>query len=161
MNSLNEALNLSNQRPIALRVTERVNGRATSLQSGSGDSRNKRILLVEDNELNRDVLRRRLTTKGFDVRAAADGLQALADAQTFSPDVILMDLGLPEIDGWECMRRLKGNGATRAIPIFVLTAHALVGDRERALAAGCDAFDTKPIDFTRLLEKLQELLRQH
>ena len=96
--------------------------------------------------------------QGYDVRSAADGLQGLSLADTFNPDLILMDLGLPEIDGWECLRRLRANDATRAIPIIVLTAHALVGDRDRALAAGCDDFDTKPIDFARLLIKMQHLL---
>jgi CheY-like chemotaxis protein len=122
------------------------------------DGRQVRVLVVEDNELNRDALQRRLRSTGFDVRAAADGLQGLADARAFHPDLILMDLGLPEIDGWECMRRLRADDFTRTIPIFVLTAHALVGDRERALAAGCDEFDTKPLDFGRLLIKMREVL---
>jgi CheY-like chemotaxis protein len=165
--SLSAALNLSRRRPIAAGVPESVNVRSDGEQ-GSGNAQaaalsggaRKRILVVEDNELNRDVLQRRLTAKGFEVRAAADGLQGLSDARSFSPDLILMDLGLPEIDGWECMRRLRADDTTRAIPIFVLTAHALVGDRERALAAGCDEFDTKPIDFARLLLKMQELLHR-
>lgn len=118
------------------------------------------ILIVEDHELNRDALRRRLTTRGFDVHTAADGPQGLAMAEALRPDLILMDLGLPEIDGWECIRRLRGNPATAQIAIIVLTAHALAGDRERALSVGCDEFDTKPIDTTRLLTKIQQLLQR-
>ena len=117
----------------------------------------KRILLVEDNELNREALSRRLLRRGFDVVVAVDGLSALALAGTVQPDVILLDLGMPEIDGWECARRLKQDPATAAIPIIALTAHAMLGDRERALEAGCDEFDTKPIDFEQLLEKMDRL----
>jgi len=117
----------------------------------------KRILLVEDNELNREALSRRLVRRGFDVVVAVDGLSALALAGTAQPDVILLDLGMPEIDGWECARRLKQDPATAAIPIIALTAHAMLGDRERALDAGCDEFDTKPIDFEQLLEKMDRL----
>jgi two-component system, cell cycle response regulator DivK len=123
-----------------------------------GRLRAYRILVFEDHDLNREVLQRRLMRKGYDVRSAADGLEGLSMAETFGPDLILMDLGLPEVDGWECLRRLRANSATRAIPIIVLTAHAFVGDRDRALAAGCDDFDTKPIDFARLLIKMQHLL---
>jgi CheY-like chemotaxis protein len=118
----------------------------------------KRILIVEDNEMNRDVLSRRLARRGYEVMMAADGMNGLALAQTHTPDLILMDLGLPEVDGWECARQLKADVVTRDIPIIALTAHAMVGDRERALAAGCDEFDTKPIDFTGLLSKLDRLL---
>src|SRR5436305_11671094 len=107
----------------------------------------KRILIVEDNELNRDVLSRRLVLRGYDVIVAVDGRQGLLLAERQQPDLILMDLGLPEIDGWECVRRLRANVATQSTPIVALTAHAMLGDRERALAAGCDEFDTKPIDF--------------
>ncbi len=120
----------------------------------------KRILIVEDNEVNRDVLSRRLTRHGFEVATAHDGVQGLASARSGAPDLILMDLGLPEIDGWECARRLKADARTRHIPIIALTAHAMLGEREKALAAGCDDFDTKPIDFAALLQKIQQLLTQ-
>lgn len=120
----------------------------------------KRILIVEDNELNRDVLSRRLTRRGYDVIAAPDGVQGLARAATDAPDLILMDMGLPEIDGWECARRLKAGEATRHIPIIALTAHAMVGERQRALDAGCDEFDIKPIDFAGLVDKIERLLLQ-
>jgi two-component system cell cycle response regulator DivK len=118
-----------------------------------------RVLIVEDNEMNRDVLSRRLARRGFNVLLAADGSHGLAIAQTHDPDLILMDLGLPEPDGWECARRLKADAATRAIPIIALSAHAMVGDRQKALDAGCDEFDTKPIDFVRLLDKMGRLLK--
>jgi CheY-like chemotaxis protein len=120
----------------------------------------KRILIVEDNDLNRDVLSRRLATRGYDVVQAADGHECLALAGHRQPDLILMDLGMPEVDGWECTRRLKSDPATSAIPIIALTAHAMRGDREKALAAGCDEFDTKPIDFSGLLKKMEHLLQQ-
>jgi CheY-like chemotaxis protein len=118
----------------------------------------KRILIVEDNEMNRDVLSRRLTRRGYDVLLAPDGPKGLAMARAHGPDLILMDLGLPEIDGWECARRLKADGATRGIPIIALSAHAMVGDRQKALDAGCDDFDTKPIDFAGLLTRMDRLL---
>ncbi len=116
--------------------------------------------MVEDHDLNREVLQRRLERKGFDVVAAADGPQALALAVSARPDVILMDLGLPVIDGWECIRRLRAQTSTQTVPIIVLTAHAMTGDREKALAAGCDDFDTKPIEFARLLTKIEHLLER-
>jgi CheY-like chemotaxis protein len=118
----------------------------------------KRILIVEDNEMNRDVLSRRLARRGYDVLLALDGPHGLAMAAMHGPDLILMDLGLPEIDGWECARRLKADDSTRHIPIIALTAHAMVGDRQKALDAGCDEFDTKPIDFVGLLNKMDRLL---
>jgi CheY-like chemotaxis protein len=118
----------------------------------------KRILIVEDNELNRDVLSRRLLRRGFQVLLAADGLDALTIAHDAEPDLILLDLGMPTIDGWECARRLKKDRATWTIPIIALTAHAMLGDREKALNAGCDDFDTKPIDFDGLLEKMNRLM---
>ncbi len=120
----------------------------------------KRILIVEDNDLNRDVLSRRLMARGYDVLQAADGHECLTLAGHGQPDLILMDLGMPEVDGWECTRRLKSDPATSAIPIIALTAHAMRGDREKALAAGCDEFDTKPIDFGGLLKKMEHLLQQ-
>jgi two-component system cell cycle response regulator DivK len=118
----------------------------------------KRILIVEDNELNRDALSRRLMRRGYEVLLAADGVSGLTLANTHDPDLILMDLGLPEIDGWECTRRLKADAATARIPVVALSAHAMVGDRETALRAGCDEFDTKPIAFTSLLNKIDRLL---
>ena len=118
----------------------------------------KRILIVEDNDMNRDVLTRRLERHGFVVLQATNGLTGLEAARTEQPDLILMDLGMPEIDGWECTRRLKAESGTRPIPIIALSAHAMSGDRQRALEAGCDEFDTKPLDFQALLEKMGRLL---
>ena len=118
----------------------------------------KQILIVEDNELNRDVLSRRLARRGFDVLTALDGPQGIEIAQRHAPNLILLDLGLPQIDGWECARRLKADAATERIPIIALSAHAMVGDRQRALQAGCNDFDTKPIDFDGLLKKMERLL---
>ena len=118
----------------------------------------KRILIVEDNEMNRDVLSRRLRRQGYDVLVATAGLDGLRLAYEARPDLILMDLGMPDIDGWECARRLKAEAVTSAIPIIALTAHAMLGDRQKALDAGCDDFDTKPIDFSGLLEKMSRLL---
>ncbi|MBI3524186.1 MAG: response regulator [Betaproteobacteria bacterium] len=117
-----------------------------------------KILLVEDNELNRDMLSRRLERRGFELLIAVDGAEALACAVREMPNLILMDMSLPVIDGWEATRRLKSDAATRAIPIIALTAHAMAGDRESCMEAGCDEFETKPIEFDRLLEKMQVLL---
>ena len=114
-----------------------------------------KLLLVEDNEVNRDMLSRRLIRHGFE---AIDGAQGLAMAQSIAPDLVLMDMSLPVIDGWEATRRLKASADTRQIPVIALTAHAMGGDRERCLAAGCDEYDTKPIEFSRLLAKIQALL---
>jgi CheY-like chemotaxis protein len=116
------------------------------------------ILVVEDNEPSRDVLGRRLERRGYRVIAATDGQQAVSVAHAAKPDLILMDLGLPIIDGWEATRLLKGDAATRHIPIIVLSAHAMTNDRELALAAGGDEFDTKPVRFQQLLEKIESLL---
>lgn len=118
----------------------------------------RRILIVEDNEMNRDALSRRLARRGYEVVLATDGREGLAMARERQPHLILMDLGLPEIDGWECTRRLKADASTRPIPVIALSAHAMVGERERALEAGCDEFDTKPIDLASLLEKIEALL---
>ncbi len=118
----------------------------------------RKILLVEDNEMNRDMLSRRLERRNFEVRIAVDGAQALAEAATFAPDLILMDMSLPVIDGWEATRRLKGDPATAVIPIIALTAHAMVSDRDAALAAGCDDYESKPVDLARLLGKIEALL---
>lgn len=117
-----------------------------------------RILIVEDNEMNRDMLSRRLERRGHDVSVAVDGHDGLEKARRESPELILMDMGLPELDGWEVTRQLKADTDTQAIPIIALTAHAMSGDREKALAAGCDDYDTKPIDLPRLLGKIDALL---
>jgi CheY-like chemotaxis protein len=119
-----------------------------------------KILLVEDNEMNRDMLSRRLLRRGYEVVLALDGGQGLALAQAQTPDVILMDMSLPVVDGWEATRRLKAAEATRRIPVIALTAHAMAGDRDKALEAGCDDYDTKPIELPRLLEKIETLLRK-
>ncbi len=116
------------------------------------------ILLVEDNELNRDMLSRRLIRRGFEVLLAVDGAQALQIAAQSLPALILMDMSLPGVDGWEATRRLKSNPSTATIPVIALTAHAMASDRESALAAGCDDFDTKPIEFDRLLAKIAALI---
>lgn len=118
----------------------------------------KRILLVEDNEMNRDMLSRRLQRRGFEVFMAFDGEAGIESAESLSPDLILMDMSLPKIDGWEATRRLKANAATQSIPVLALTAHAMEGEREKALAAGCNDYDTKPIELDRLLKKMELLL---
>ena len=117
-----------------------------------------KILLVEDNEMNRDMLSRRLQKRGYEVVLAVDGSEGVARAQSEAPALILMDMSLPVLDGWEATGQIKAAPATRAIPIIALTAHAMAGDREKALAAGADDFDTKPIDLDRLLGKIEALL---
>jgi CheY-like chemotaxis protein len=117
-----------------------------------------KLLLVEDNEENRDGLSRHLRRKGFEVLVAADGHQGVEAARAGAPDLILMDMSLPVLDGWEATRRLKAAPETRHIPVIALTAHAMAGDREKALQAGCDEYDTKPVEFARLLGKIQALL---
>jgi CheY-like chemotaxis protein len=117
-----------------------------------------KILLVEDNDFNRDMLSRRLMRKGYAVVCALDGLEAVNVVASERPDLILMDLRLPELDGWEATRRMKSAPETQSIPIIALTAHAMEGDREQALAAGCDDYDSKPIDFKRLVGKIEALL---
>jgi len=119
-----------------------------------------KILVVEDNEMNRDMLSRRLKRRGFEVIAAADGRRGISDAETWLPDLIVMDLDIPEIDGVEATRILKSSRATAEIPILVLTAHALVSDREKAFDAGCDDFATKPVEFEQLMLKINGLLTQ-
>ncbi len=118
-----------------------------------------KILVVEDNELNRDMLTRRLERRGYETLIAADGAQGLELARRSRPNLILMDMSLPVLDGWEATRRLKSSPETSAIPIVALTAHAMSGDRERALEAGCDEYDTKPVEFPRLVLKIETLLK--
>jgi two-component system, cell cycle response regulator DivK len=117
-----------------------------------------KILLIEDNELNRDMLSRRLARKGFEVAVAADGRQGVAMAQDGIFDLILMDMSLPELDGWEATRQLRADARNRTTPIIALTAHAMPGDRENAIEAGCDDYDSKPVEFPRLLGKIKALL---
>ena len=117
-----------------------------------------RILLVEDNEMNRDMLCRRLERRGFDMLVAVDGKQGCEMALREQPDLVLMDLSLPVMDGWEAVRRIKADADGAKIPVIALTAHALAADRDSALAAGCDDFDTKPVEFQRLLGKMESLL---
>ena len=117
-----------------------------------------RILLVEDNEMNRDMLSRRLARRGHEILVAVDGAEGVARASAELPDLILMDMSLPVLDGWEATRRIKADPATARIPVIALTAHAMAGDREQALAAGCDDYDTKPIELDRLVEKIAALI---
>jgi CheY-like chemotaxis protein len=119
-----------------------------------------RILLVEDNEMNRDMLSRRLIRSGYEVVLAVDGAQGVALAESEAPDVVLMDMSLPVLDGWEATRRLKSDPKTRVLPVIALTAHAMAGDEEKARQAGCDDFDTKPVEYTRLLSKIEGLLQK-
>ncbi|KAA0697244.1 response regulator [Neorhizobium sp. P12A] len=116
-----------------------------------------KILLVEDNEMNRDMLSRRLEKRGYEVVSATDGLAGVEAAVTAKPDLVLMDMSLPVIDGWEATKRIKENPATSAIPVIALTAHAMSGDREKAMEAGCDDYDTKPIELPGLLDKIARL----
>src|SRR3977135_1380538 len=125
---------------------------------GLGETRMPKILLVEDNEMNRDMLSRRLQRRGYSVVTAEDGEKGLSLARSEAPDLILMDISLPVMSGWEVTRLLKADESTRHIPIIALTAHAWVTDREKAIAAGCDDYDTKPVEFGRLSEKMETLL---
>ena len=118
----------------------------------------KKVLLVEDNEMNRDMLSRRLIRRGFEVVFAVNGQQGVDLAESEKPDIILMDMSLPVMDGWEATRRVKANDATRGVPVIGLTAHAMNGDRERAIEAGCDDYDTKPVELDRLIGKMERLL---
>jgi CheY-like chemotaxis protein len=117
-----------------------------------------KILIVEDNEMNRDMLSRRLIRRGYEIVMAVDGEEGITAAKAEAPDLILMDMSLPVVDGWEATRRLKADAGTQRIPVIGLTAHAMAGDREKAIAAGCDDYDTKPIELPRLLEKVEALL---
>ncbi|MCH8225121.1 MAG: response regulator [Chloroflexi bacterium] len=117
-----------------------------------------KVLVVEDNEMNRDMLSRRLERRGYEVITAVDGEDGVNKAQSESPDMILMDMDLPVLDGWAATRQLKASPETKSIPVIALTAHAMAGDREKAMDAGCDDYDTKPVEFSRLLEKMEKLL---
>ena len=117
-----------------------------------------KILIIEDNEMNRDMLSRRLARRGYDIVMAVDGAQGVAAAAAERPDLILMDMSLPVLDGWEATRQLKAEAGTRPIPVIGLTAHAMTGDRDKALAAGCDDYDTKPVELPRLIGKIEALL---
>jgi two-component system, cell cycle response regulator DivK len=119
-----------------------------------------KILLVEDNEMNQDMLSRRLQRRGYEVLIAGDGEKGVELARAERPDLVLMDMSLPVLDGWEASRQIKSSPETNSIPIIALTAHAMAGDREKALDAGCDDYDTKPIELPRLLEKIEVLLRR-
>ena len=119
-----------------------------------------RLLVVDDNEMNRDMLSRRLAKRGYDVAIAIDGEQGVAMARSEAPALILMDMSLPGLDGWEATRQIKAMPETHGIPVIALTAHAMSGDREKAIAAGCDDFDTKPVDLERLLGKIEALLKR-
>jgi len=119
-----------------------------------------RILLVEDNEMNRDMLSRRLARRGYEVVIAVDGEEGVARARSDCPDLVLMDMSLPVVDGWEATRRIKSDPASRGIPVIALTAHAMAGDEEKARGVGCDDFDTKPVELPRLLSKLEALVRK-
>ena len=117
-----------------------------------------KVLLVEDNEMNRDMLSRRLIRRGFQVVIAVDGQEGVDLARSERPDIILMDMSLPAIDGWEATRRVKADNATRSVPVIGLTAHAMAGDREKAIEAGCDDYETKPVELDRLISKIERLL---
>ncbi|HET7376749.1 MAG TPA: response regulator [Anaerolineae bacterium] len=119
-----------------------------------------KILLVEDNELNRDMLSRRLQRKGFEVVVALDGQQGVDMTRSEQPDLVLMDLSLPILDGWDATRSIKSDAETKHVPVIAITAHAMAGDKERAFEAGCDDYDTKPVDLTRLLVKIDALLQR-
>jgi two-component system cell cycle response regulator DivK len=119
-----------------------------------------KILLVEDNEMNRDMLSRRLEKRGYSVVIAVDGGEGVAKAKSELPDLILMDMSLPVLDGWEATQQVKADAATKGIPVIALTAHAMESDRQKALEAGCDDFDTKPVELARLLTKIEELLKK-
>jgi CheY-like chemotaxis protein len=118
----------------------------------------KKLLLVEDNELNRDMLSRRLARRGYEIVLANDGQAGIDEASRHLPDLIIMDMSLPILDGWESTRRIKLHPQTQTIPVLALTAHAMAGERERAIAAGCEDYDTKPVDFARLIGKIENLL---
>jgi CheY-like chemotaxis protein len=133
---------------------------SNSSATATSNSPASRILLVEDNEMNRDMLSRRLSRRGYDVLIAVDGAQGMEMAAGMMPDLILLDMSLPVLDGWEAARRLKANPELRQIPIIALTAHAMSDDRTKAINAGCDEYDTKPVEFSRLLQKVEAMLHR-
>ncbi len=143
-----------------MRARQTSRAKQTSRLAGAATLIMAKILVVEDNEMNRDMLTRRLQRRGYEVVIALDGAQGLAMAQSESPALILMDISLPVLDGWEATRRLKMAPETKSIPVIALTAHAMSGDRERCIEAGCDDFDTKPVEIARLVGKIETLLNQ-
>ena len=143
-----------------MRARQTSRAKQTSRLAGAATLIMAKILVVEDNEMNRDMLTRRLQRRGYEVLIAVDGAQGLAMAQSESPALILMDISLPVLDGWEATRRLKMAPETKSIPVIALTAHAMSGDRERCIEAGCDDFDTKPVEIARLVGKIETLLNQ-
>jgi len=143
-----------------MRARQTSRAKQTSRLAGAATLIMAKILVVEDNEMNRDMLTRRLQRRGYEVAIAVDGAQGLAMAQSESPALILMDISLPVLDGWEATRRLKMAPETKSIPVIALTAHAMSGDRERCIEAGCDDFDTKPVEIARLVGKIETLLNQ-
>ena len=143
-----------------MRARQTSRAKQTSRLAGAATLIMAKILVVEDNEMNRDMLTRRLQRSGYEVVIALDGAQGLAMAQSESPALILMDISLPVLDGWEATRRLKMAPETKSIPVIALTAHAMSGDRERCIEAGCDDFDTKPVEIARLVGKIETLLNQ-
>jgi two-component system cell cycle response regulator DivK len=146
---------------IATRDSEAGGGKRQLIRDVSrGTTEMSKILLVEDNEMNRDMLSRRLIRNGYEVVMALDGRQAIKMASSERPDLILMDMSLPDLDGWEATRQIKATSETSMIPVIALTAHAMAGDREKALQAGCDDYDTKPIDLPRLLAKMTSVLER-
>ncbi|MCL2935618.1 MAG: response regulator [Trichodesmium sp. MAG_R02] len=120
-----------------------------------------KILLVEDNEMNRDMLSRRLVRKKFEVVIAVDGVEGVEMSISEAPNIIIMDMSLPELDGWEATRKIKANPQTKSIPVIAMTAHAMTGDREKCLQAGCDDYDTKPVELSRLLDKIKNLISKN
>jgi two-component system, cell cycle response regulator DivK len=143
-----------------MRARQTSRAKQTSRLAGAATLIMAKILVVEDNEMNRDMLTRRLQRRGYEVVIAVDGAEGLAMAQSESPALVLMDISLPVLDGWEATRRLKMAPETKSIPVIALTAHAMSGDRERCIEAGCDDFDTKPVEIARLVGKIETLLNQ-
>jgi len=143
-----------------MRARQTSRAKQTSRLAGAATLIMAKILVVEDNEMNRDMLTRRLQRRGYEVVIAVDGAEGLAMAQSESPALVLMDISLPVLDGWEATRRLKMAPETKSIPVIALTAHAMSGDRERCIEAGCDDFDTKPVEIARLVGKIETLLQR-
>jgi len=143
-----------------MRARQTSRAKQTSRLAGAATLMMVKILVVEDNEMNRDMLTRRLQRRGYEVVIAVDGAEGLAMAQSESPALVLMDISLPVLDGWEATRRLKMAPETKSIPVIALTAHAMSGDRERCIEAGCDDFDTKPVEIARLVGKIEALLQR-